>query len=1027
MSSFVQSDFSAAGARQKSLLLLEMSTTTYFGDVVTTGNTNLVQNLTALGAYSYFASNIVGGQNIGTVTTPFGFLYASSANTTSMNVGSIQAPAANFGNVFSSNAYQGGNLFAVRVNVSGTANVTSLAVASNVGTGGANLTVQGNVYVSNIVTTTNLLMTAMNVARITNVQSLFSLSNIGIGGANLNVTGNAWISNSIQTVNLFATTMNAGTMNTATLFTSNIGVGTIAAGNAMSVSGNIFVSNSVTATNIIAVSANTTNINVATMNLTSVVVTGTANVPQTINTSVINVVSIYTNTLGINGLPSAGASLQVFGNVFASNTLSGANLTATGTIYYNEDLTKRSIHLTPTAANASAIQSWISATCNASDQPSSSWWPTSQLPVFGNVVTGPAGGSAYSGGVYLPDGRVLFVPSTTSNIGIYNPQNFTFTRVSGASPGYSGGVLLPNGNVVFVPQIFNVGVFNPVSYKFSNSATLSSSAYNGVLTSNGIAFTPLSVGANAVAIYNPTTGTAVNVLTRGGPLSPAPVWSVPTTSLKSLDSACLWTSIAWSPGLGMFVALGRSGAINLAYSYDGITWGSGITDLFDPTISWYSVAWNSNFGYFIAMGSGGTSYNSAWSDTGTLWHLMNVAGVGGSNPWYIAASPDAPSWVAVGQNGNAVWTDDPQAFYWNTPTYNNFSVRTTWLGVAYGNGKFVAVGTGSQDSSFNPCGSMVSDDSIGGSWTATTLQIDVENIAWNAVAYSPTLAVWVAVSSAVSATYRSAWSSDGSFWNIPTTSIKSVDSACRWNSVTWSPEQAIFVAVGSSGTLNSAYSPDGQNWYAYASIKSADSAVVWNGINWSPSLSLFAAVGSGGTYNSAYAYYPTYSYPVKSGSVLLPSGNILFNGQTGTSNMILFDPVSLSQSNIVVGTSAYSGLVLAPNGNVVAVPSDSNACVINPSTATSTNVVTGGGFSGGVLLASGNVIFVPLTSSNVGMLDPVALRYSNSSQSTGFSGGTLLPSGQVVFTPSTSTNVGVLDTFTPAPQEFCLSPYFNKY
>jgi len=464
----------------------------------------------------------------------------------------------------------------------------------------------------------------------------------------------------------------------------------------------------------------------------------------------------------------------------------------------------------------------------------------------------------------------------------------------------------------------------------------------------------------------------------------------------------------------------------LAYSYDGITWGSGITDLFDPTISWYSVAWNSNFGIFIAMGSGGTSYNSAWSDTGTLWHLMNVAGVGGSNPWYIAASPDAPSWVAVGQNGNAVWTDDPQAFYWNTPTYNNFSVRTTWLGVAYGNGKFVAVGTASLDGAGNPCGSMVSD-SIGGSWTATTLQIDVEVIAWNAVAYSPSLGVWVAVSSAVSATYRSAWSSDGSFWNIPTTSIKSVDSACRWNSVTWSPEQAIFVAVGSSGTLNSAYSPDGQNWYAYSSIKSADSAVVWNGINWSPSLSLFAAVGSGGTYNSAYAYYPTYSYPVKSGSVLLPSGNILFNGQTGTSNMILFDPVSLSQSNIVVGTSAYSGLVLAPNGNVVAVPYVSNACVINPSTATSTNVVTGGGFSGGVLLASGNVIFVPLTSSNVGMLDPVALTYSNSSQSTGFSGGTLLPSGQVVFTPSTSTNVGVLDTFTPAPQEFCLSPYFNKF
>jgi streptogramin lyase len=88
-------------------------------------------------------------------------------------------------------------------------------------------------------------------------------------------------------------------------------------------------------------------------------------------------------------------------------------------------------------------------------------------------------------------------------------------------------------------------------------------------------------------------------------------------------------------------------------------------------------------------------------------------------------------------------------------------------------------------------------------------------------------------------------------------------------------------------------------------------------------------------------------------------------------------------------------------------------------------------FRGGALLPSGNVVFAPGTSANVGMFDPVALTYSNSvatgTSGIAFSGATLLPNGQVVFTPYDSANVGVIDTFAPVSQEFCLSPYFNKF
>jgi hypothetical protein len=113
---------------------------------------------------------------------------------------------------------------------------------------------------------------------------------------------------------------------------------------------------------------------------------------------------------------------------------------------------------------------------------------------------------------------------------------------------------------------------------------------------------------------------------------------------------------------------------------------------------------------------------------------------------------------------------------------------------------------------------------------------------------------------------------------------------------------------------------------------------------------------------------------------------------------------------------------------VIGVPLNSNILVINPTNFTCSNIITNAGsFNGGCLTISGNVVFTP-SSSNVGLFDPLALTYSNSSAAgSGFSGATLVQNGQVVFGPSGGGNVGIYDTLTPAPTEFCLSPYFNKF
>ena len=230
------------------------------------------------------------------------------------------------------------------------------------------------------------------------------------------------------------------------------------------------------------------------------------------------------------------------------------------------------------------------------------------------------------------------------------------------------------------------------------------------------------------------------------------------------------------------------------------------------------------------------------------------------------------------------------------------------------------------------------------------------------------------------------------------------------------------MAVGTNDT-NAAWSTDGKNWYPAITPLNFD-GTGWNGVAWSPQLGLFVAVGSYGT-NSVWSTGP---FSIQQGVCLLTNGNVIVPSP-GTSNVIQFNPVSLGASNIVVGTDGFNGLVLAPNGNVIGVPQNSNVIVINPTAGTSSNVQTPVvSFNGGCLLPSGFIMFSS-ASSSIGMFDPgAALAYSISSVTgSSFNGATLVPSGQVILTPYNSANVGVLDTFTPVSQEFCLSPYFNKF
>ena len=176
-----------------------------------------------------------------------------------------------------------------------------------------------------------------------------------------------------------------------------------------------------------------------------------------------------------------------------------------------------------------------------------------------------------------------------------------------------------------------------------------------------------------------------------------------------------WVDIAYSPDLGLYVAVSnRSGSqpAKIMTSGDAVTWTDLITGTAVPTSMNDStcIAWGA--GIFVALG-----------------------GVDGSGQ-HLVTSTDGVTWTQQ---------SDP-----NT---------SQWLGVAFGGGKFVAVG----HTSF---GDQTMSSSDGLTWATHPA---AANKVWVALAHSASLGLWVAVASASASTGNVMTSSDGDSWSSATT------------------------------------------------------------------------------------------------------------------------------------------------------------------------------------------------------------------------------------------------------------------
>lgn len=220
-------------------------------------------------------------------------------------------------------------------------------------------------------------------------------------------------------------------------------------------------------------------------NLFTLASTGTIFVEGTISGNYTGSIQTYGNSIVSTG----GLSGSI---VFARITAYQNSIVNDGGLSYGKDMLKSNYGNVASYANIGPIQTSISHYYSNvfTRQP---WWSTTSSPSVSYVYT--QGQTGFSSSVLMPDGRVVFVPSTSRNIGIFDTKTSLYSNLvptgltaSASGWGWNSGVLLPNSNIAFIPGSNNyIGIYNPYLNTISlGPLIVTSDAFRGgVLLPNG--------------------------------------------------------------------------------------------------------------------------------------------------------------------------------------------------------------------------------------------------------------------------------------------------------------------------------------------------------------------------------------------------------------------------------------------------------------------------------------------------------------------------------------------------------------
>ncbi|MDR1909442.1 MAG: hypothetical protein LBQ35_05970 [Spirochaetaceae bacterium] len=292
----------------------------------------------------------------------------------------------------------------------------------------------------------------------------------------------------------------------------------------------------------------------------------------------------------------------------------------------------------------------------------------------------------------------------------------------------------------------------------------------------------------------------------------------------ALFSGAVINAIAY--GNGIYVAGAANGS--MAWSEDAAEWteisagtGAGESQFSSSVLT---VIYANNI--FVA---GGINGQTAWSADGKNW----TAGTGlPGDAWISTIVWDGTRFVAAAATRKICTSTDGKTWSVQDP---DLSI-TTIAGIAYGNGRYVVVGTNSDATNGRQ---LAWSDNLT-TWTGKT-HAEIQGMlgayvqAFNAVTFAR--GIFVAVGQAG----KIAWSDNGETWNTTTGSpFGSSYSSQPINAVTYA--NGAFVAAGGSGTMG--WSPDGNTWNTIEAHDKVFGTSIIRGLTWGGGK--FVAVGANG-------------------------------------------------------------------------------------------------------------------------------------------------------------------------------------
>ena len=199
---------------------------------------------------------------------------------------------------------------------------------------------------------------------------------------------------------------------------------------------------------------------------------------------------------------------------------------------------------------------------------------------------------------------------------------------------------------------------------------------------------------------------------------------------------------------------------------------------------WISITYGE--GRWVAVANGVTASGSnkaAYSSNGTAWTSATLP----ATATWTKVRYGNGIFVAVSNSGNISYSAD--GIVWNAATAPNL----IYSSVVYGGGTWIAVSLG---------GNAIATSTNGSTWSAGTLP---EGADWIDITYGK--GKFVAVSSSDSSVAQTAYSSDGSTWNLG-----SFIGGCK--SITYGNNRFVAIEGGYAGANNTFYSFDGITWTA---------------------------------------------------------------------------------------------------------------------------------------------------------------------------------------------------------------------